>query len=204
MFYIKEEKSITVESVGGREASYDDFLNDLQRGGDSECRSVWRSGAPQDTIQDQERTQSACHISLTNIHIIRLLRYGLYDFEYEHQCQGTTDSSKKQKLFLMSWCPDRWLHPPCSSVWRRHYVSAPRSRKRCCTPHPSMLSRSLLSVCTNTSRYQDTRQHSYSWIQWMGEQLWTIFRPPTLAKRLRRLLRSSWDPPTEFEVGHLF
>ena len=42
------------------------------------------------------------------IHIIHisLLRYGLYDFEYEHQCQGTTDSSKKQKLFLMSWCPD--------------------------------------------------------------------------------------------------
>jgi cofilin len=30
----------------------------------------------------------------------------LYDFEYEHQCQGTTDSSKKQKLFLMIWCPD--------------------------------------------------------------------------------------------------
>ena len=52
-------------------------------------------------------TPSACHISFTNIHIIRLLRYGLYDFEYEHQCQGTTDSSKKQKLFLMSWCPDR-------------------------------------------------------------------------------------------------
>merc|ERR1712083_1123066 len=33
-------------------------------------------------------------------------RYGLYDFEYEHQCQGTTESSKKQKLFLMNWCPD--------------------------------------------------------------------------------------------------
>jgi hypothetical protein len=33
-------------------------------------------------------------------------RYGLFDFEYDHQCQGTTDTSKKQKLFLMSWCPD--------------------------------------------------------------------------------------------------
>jgi len=33
-------------------------------------------------------------------------RYGLYDFEYEHQCQGTTATSKLQKLFLMSWCPD--------------------------------------------------------------------------------------------------
>jgi len=70
VFYIKEEKSITVESVGGRDAKYEDFLNDLQKGGDVECR------------------------------------YGLYDFEYEHQCQGTTESSKKQKLFLMSWCPD--------------------------------------------------------------------------------------------------
>merc|ERR1712226_169670 len=51
-------------------ASYDDYLNDLQKGGDGECR------------------------------------YGLYDYEYEHQCQGTTESSKKQKLFLMAWCPD--------------------------------------------------------------------------------------------------
>merc|ERR1719259_1316323 len=33
-------------------------------------------------------------------------RYGLYDFEYTHQCQGTTEASKKEKLFLMSWCPD--------------------------------------------------------------------------------------------------
>ncbi|CAH1105774.1 unnamed protein product [Psylliodes chrysocephalus] len=33
-------------------------------------------------------------------------RYGLFDFEYMHQCQGTSESSKKQKLFLISWCPD--------------------------------------------------------------------------------------------------
>lgn len=46
------------------------FLNDLTKGGDGECR------------------------------------YGLFDFEYDHQCQGTTETSKKQKLFLMSWCPD--------------------------------------------------------------------------------------------------
>merc|ERR1711962_1281278 len=55
VFYIKEEKSIVVESVGDRDSSYDDCL---------------------------------------------------YDYEYEHQCQGTTESSKKQKLFLMAWCPD--------------------------------------------------------------------------------------------------
>ena len=46
------------------------------------------------------------HFTVEQRHI---WRYGLYDFEYEHQCQGTTDSSKKQKLFLMSWCPDRWV-----------------------------------------------------------------------------------------------
>jgi len=33
-------------------------------------------------------------------------RYVLYDLEYDHQCQGTSENTKKQKLFLMSWCPD--------------------------------------------------------------------------------------------------
>merc|ERR1712200_20510 len=67
VFYIKEEKSIVVESVGDRDSSYDDYLNDLQKGGDGECR------------------------------------YGLYDYEYEHQCQGTTESSKKKKLYSSSF-----------------------------------------------------------------------------------------------------
>ena len=30
----------------------------------------------------------------------------MFDFEYTHQCQGTTEASKKEKLFLISWCPD--------------------------------------------------------------------------------------------------
>jgi hypothetical protein len=30
----------------------------------------------------------------------------VFDFEYTHQCQGTSEASKKEKLFLMSWCPD--------------------------------------------------------------------------------------------------
>ena len=38
VFYIKDEKSIVVEAVGGRDASYDDYLRDLQSGGESECR----------------------------------------------------------------------------------------------------------------------------------------------------------------------
>ncbi|KAG7154019.1 cofilin/actin-depolymerizing factor homolog [Homarus americanus] len=32
-------------------------------------------------------------------------RYGLYDFEYEHTFQGTSNT-KMNKLVLMSWCPD--------------------------------------------------------------------------------------------------
>merc|ERR1712142_86490 len=38
VFYIKEEKSITVEAKGDRDASYEDFLHDLQSGGEGECR----------------------------------------------------------------------------------------------------------------------------------------------------------------------
>merc|ERR1712117_275515 len=70
VFYIKDEKVITVEKVGTRDAPYNDFLNDLTGSGPDDCR------------------------------------YGVYDFEYTHQCQGTTEASKKEKLFLMSWCPD--------------------------------------------------------------------------------------------------
>ena len=77
---------ITPLFAGDRDSSYDDYLNDLQKGGDGECRFV----------------SPSCH-KATNPH---LTRYGLYDYEYEHQCQGTTESSKKQKLFLMAWCPD--------------------------------------------------------------------------------------------------
>lgn len=70
IFNIVNEKQIDVEVVGDRDAEYDQFLEDLQKGGTGECR------------------------------------YGLFDFEYMHQHQGTTESSKKQKLFLLLWCPD--------------------------------------------------------------------------------------------------
>ncbi|KAF9802715.1 hypothetical protein SFRURICE_007327 [Spodoptera frugiperda] len=67
VFYIRDEKQIDVETVGERNAEYDQFLEDLQKGGTGECR------------------------------------YGLFDFEYTHQCQGTSEASKKQKLFLISF-----------------------------------------------------------------------------------------------------
>ena len=52
------------------------------------------------------------------------------------------------------------------------YVSSPRLRRRCCTPHRSMLWRSLWWGCTNTSR------------------------PRTAARPARNLWRSSSVPPT--------
>merc|ERR1712066_724275 len=30
-------------------------------------------------------------------------RYGVFDFEYTHQCQGTTEAWKKEKLYLSSF-----------------------------------------------------------------------------------------------------
>ncbi|KAG4065079.1 hypothetical protein HA402_007476 [Bradysia odoriphaga] len=33
-------------------------------------------------------------------------RYGVYDYEYTYQHQGTASVAIKQKLFLMLWCPD--------------------------------------------------------------------------------------------------
>ncbi|TRY71912.1 hypothetical protein TCAL_00177 [Tigriopus californicus] len=70
IFFIKEEKAISVEKTGGRDATYDEFLTDLMACGPEDCR------------------------------------YGLFDFEYAHQCEGTTEKTKKEKLLLMSWCPD--------------------------------------------------------------------------------------------------
>jgi len=70
VFFIKDEKSISVEKVGTRDANYNQFLGDIMACGPEDCR------------------------------------YGLFDFEYQHQCEGTNEKSKKEKLLLMSWCPD--------------------------------------------------------------------------------------------------
>ena len=67
VFFIKDEKFITVEKLGGRDASYEEFLTDLQAAGEGECR------------------------------------YGLYDFEYEHQCQVSSGY-----ILLVQW---RFISP---------------------------------------------------------------------------------------------
>ena len=86
MFFIKDEKFITVEKMGGRDASYDDFLTDLQSGGEGECR------------------------------------YGLYDFEYEHQCQVNISRSCQLLLGVM---PSKYFHfGSDSNPFRLHFVGA--------------------------------------------------------------------------------
>jgi len=44
--------------------------------------------------------------SITNNGATDCCRYGVFDMEYKHQTQGTTEASLKQKLILMSYCPD--------------------------------------------------------------------------------------------------
>ena len=63
-------KKLKSSNLGGRDSSYDEFLNDIMSCGPEDCR------------------------------------YGLFDFEYQHQCQGTSEKTMKEKLLLMSWCPD--------------------------------------------------------------------------------------------------
>ena len=47
VFYIKDEKAITVEKVGDRSSNYEQFLADLTGAGPEDCRSV---GGRQETV----------------------------------------------------------------------------------------------------------------------------------------------------------
>lgn len=58
-----------------------------------------------EALGEREKTYDDFYTDLTKGGDLEC-RYGLFDYEYLHQCQGTTETSKKQKLFLMSWCPD--------------------------------------------------------------------------------------------------
>ncbi|KAF0303124.1 Cofilin/actin-depolymerizing factor [Amphibalanus amphitrite] len=70
VFVIKDDVMIDVEAIGDRDATYEDFVTDIQKAGKGMCR------------------------------------YGLFDYEYLHAVQGAAEPTKKQKLFLMLWCPD--------------------------------------------------------------------------------------------------
>merc|ERR1711872_374759 len=56
VFYIKDEKSIAVETIGGRDASYDSFLTDLMKNGESECRyglTIWSTNI---NVREQQKS----------------------------------------------------------------------------------------------------------------------------------------------------
>ena len=67
------------------------------------------------------------------------LRYGVFDFEYTHQCQGTTEASKKEKLFLISWCPDsakikkKMLYASSLDNLKKSLVGVHKFIQVCCT-----------------------------------------------------------------------
>jgi len=56
VFVIQDELVVKVERLGVREASYDDFLEDLHRAGANQCR------------------------------------FAVYDYAYQHQCQGASST----------------------------------------------------------------------------------------------------------------
>jgi len=65
---------------------------------DDKCIAIESLGEPGSKYEDflsalQKEGPSEC-------------RYGMYDFEYEHQNQGTESKVTKKKLILMSWCPE--------------------------------------------------------------------------------------------------
>ncbi|KAH8368382.1 hypothetical protein KR084_010669 [Drosophila pseudotakahashii] len=92
VFVIQDELEIKVERLGVREASYDDFLEDLRRSGPNQCR------------------------------------FAVYDYAYQHQCQGTSSTCLKEKLFLMLWCPtlakvkDKMLYSSTFAVLKREFA----------------------------------------------------------------------------------
>ena len=109
IFHIKDEKVISVEEKGDRDASYDAFLNDLQKAGDGECRYGLYDFEYEHQCQVMNlnelphmilRFKTILLTRSRSLENMLGLRLNIRHF------QGTTESSKKQKLFLMNWCPD--------------------------------------------------------------------------------------------------
>ena len=61
----------------------------------------------------------------------KMCRYGLFDFEYTYQCQGNR-GVKKEKLFLISWCPDdakvknKMMYSLCVNALKKALVGVPK------------------------------------------------------------------------------
>ena len=101
VFFIKDEKTIAVEKIGKFLKRINVLLLKILQY-KSDCYKVdmrlFLLGKREDTYEDF--LQDIFSAGPEDC------RYGLYDFEYQHQCEGTNEKSKKEKLLLMSWCPD--------------------------------------------------------------------------------------------------
>ncbi|XP_017068370.1 cofilin/actin-depolymerizing factor homolog [Drosophila eugracilis] len=55
-------------------------------------------------------------------------RFAVYDYAYQHQCQGTSSTCLKEKLFLMLWCPtlarikDKMLYSSTFAVLKKEFA----------------------------------------------------------------------------------
>ncbi|KAH8411394.1 hypothetical protein KR215_003292 [Drosophila sulfurigaster] len=71
-------------------------------------------------------------------------RYAVYDYAYQHQCQGASSTCLKEKLFLMLWCPmqakikDKMLYSSSFAALKKEfngvqkYIQATEFDEACC------------------------------------------------------------------------
>merc|ERR1719270_813791 len=123
VFFIKDEKVIAVEKIGDRDRSYNDFLADITGSGPDDCRygvfDFEYTHQCQGTSEASKKEKSYRYLVfyIKDEKVIQVekvgdrnadyqeflqdlyvggpddCRYGVFDFEYTHQCQGTTEAS---------------------------------------------------------------------------------------------------------------
>ncbi|KAH8416765.1 hypothetical protein KR222_003280 [Zaprionus bogoriensis] len=71
-------------------------------------------------------------------------RYAVFDYAYQHQCQGASSTCLKEKLFLMLWCPtqakikDKMLYSSSFAALMKElngvqkYIQATELDEACC------------------------------------------------------------------------
>ena len=78
IYFIKDEKTIQVESLGERDASFNDFLRDLQKAGEAECRYLTHGYGAVVASAYPDEVMSGLHpgrVILKTLHIIYYLLF---------------------------------------------------------------------------------------------------------------------------------
>lgn len=99
IFYIRDEKQIDVEFIGGRDAEYEQFLQHIQEGGSGECR--WVDQCPRTTIK----------IAFTRIEMIEMHVYAFH-------------VSSNQTFNRFTWLNVCWLAVLSNCARRLIYLSS--------------------------------------------------------------------------------